>query len=116
MTTIGQLLQRDLANPIEEVVKVSQQDEKVVYDELRQYVATRRIKQQYLDVLGPISNFRQPTERVGVWVSGFFGSGKSSFIKNLGYILGNRPVLGLPAEAPRTPGARAGAKKRGEDE
>ena len=36
----------------------------------------------------------EPHESIGVWVSGFFGSGKSSFAKNLGYALQNRTVLG----------------------
>ncbi len=38
-----------------------------------------------------------PTEGTGVWISGFFGSGRPSFAKNLGYILANRSVLGDPA-------------------
>lgn len=98
METIRDLLSRDLAKPIEEVIKVDQQDEQTVYDEIREYVATDRIKRQYIDVLKPIADAPgEPTEGVGVWVSGFFGSGKSSFAKNLGYILANRQVLGQSA-------------------
>lgn len=98
MTTIRDILSRDLSRPIEEVIKVDQQDEETVYSEIREYVATDRIKRQYLDVLGAIADAPgDPTEGIGVWVSGFFGSGKSSFAKNLGYILANHPLKGVNA-------------------
>lgn len=98
MTTIRTLLSRDLSQPIEEVVKLEQQDEATVYREISEYVATDRIKKQYVQVLKAIADAPgEPTEGVGVWVSGFFGSGKSSFAKNLGYVLGNRSLLGQPA-------------------
>lgn len=98
MQTIRDLLSRDLTLNIEEVIKLDQQDEKTVHNEITEYVATDRIKSQYMKVLQAISDAPgDPTEGVGVWISGFFGSGKSSFAKNLGYILSNREVLGHPA-------------------
>jgi len=98
MRTIRELLARDLSQPIEEVIKLDQQDEKTVYNEIAEYVITERIKKQYREILQAIVDApSEPTEGVGVWISGFFGSGKSSFAKNLGYILSNRQVLGHPA-------------------
>jgi len=98
MQTIRDLLSRDLTEPIEEVIKLDQQDEQTVYNEITDYVTTDRIKQQYMDVLKAIADAPgEPTEGVGIWISGFFGSGKSSFAKNLGYVLANRSVLGHPA-------------------
>lgn len=98
MNRIRDLLSRDLSRPIEEVIKVGQQDEATVYNEIREYVATERIKRQYLEVLGAIADAPgDPTEGVGVWISGFFGSGKSSFAKNLGYVLANQPLQGEKA-------------------
>jgi len=98
MQTIRDLLSRDLSEQIEEVIKLDQQDEKVVYTEITEYVVTDRLKGQYREVLEAIAAAPgDPTEKVGVWISGFFGSGKSSFAKNLGYVLANRPVLGQPA-------------------
>lgn len=98
MKTIGDLLARDLGQKIEEIVKVSQADEETVYREITEYVATDRIKEQYRNLLRAIAEApSEPHEGVGVWISGFFGSGKSYFAKNLGYILANRQVLGRSA-------------------
>jgi len=98
MQTIRDLLSRDLSQPIEEVIKLDQQDEQTVYTEITEYVATDRIKRQYMEILQAIADAPgDPTEGVGVWISGFFGSGKSSFAKNLGYVISNRQVLDHPA-------------------
>ncbi|HDN19844.1 MAG TPA: BREX system P-loop protein BrxC [Candidatus Acetothermia bacterium] len=98
MRTIGELLKRDLNQRIEEVVKVNQTDEETVYRELTEYVATESIREHYRTLFQAIAEMpAQPHDGVGVWVSGFFGSGKSSFVKNLGYVLANRKVLGYAA-------------------
>jgi hypothetical protein len=98
MHKVRDLLSRDLSQQIEEVVKVDQQDEETVHTEITEYVATDRIKRQYQEILDAIAEGPStPTEGVGVWVSGFFGSGKSSFAKNLGYVLADYEVLGQSA-------------------
>ncbi|MCG3145056.1 MAG: hypothetical protein HONDAALG_02597 [Gammaproteobacteria bacterium] len=95
MTIIRELLARDLTQKIEEIIKVDQADAQSVYSEITEYVATDRIKEQYRDLLRAIAEApSDPHEGVGVWISGFFGSGKSSFAKILGYVLANREVLG----------------------
>lgn len=95
---IKDLLKRDLRERIEEVIKLSQDDEETVYTEITEYVATDRIREYYRTLLRAIAEApAEPDEGIGVWVSGFFGSGKSSFAKNLGYVLDNRTVLGHPA-------------------
>lgn len=98
MKIIQQLLQRDLKRRIEEVVQVEQDDPNSVHEEITEYVATRSIRDQYHDLLRAMAEApSDPTEGVGVWISGFFGSGKSSFAKNLGHALSNPQVLGHDA-------------------
>ena len=95
MKTIGDLLTRDLSRKIEEIIQVDQAAEESVYAEISEYVATESIREQYYQLFKAIAEApADPHESVGVWVSGFFGSGKSSFAKNLGYALQNRTVLG----------------------
>src|SRR5437588_2210167 len=95
MKTIGDLLTRDLSRKIEEIIQVDQADEQSVYAEITEYIATDSIREQYHHLLRAVAEApSDPNESVGVWISGFFGSGKSSFAKNLGYALENRTVLG----------------------
>jgi len=92
---IGDLLSRDLNQVIEEIIQVDQLDEQTVHSEITEYVATDRIKDHYRALLKAISEApSEPHEGVGIWISGFFGSGKSSFAKNLGYVLDNPIILG----------------------
>ncbi len=96
MTSIGELLVRDLSRKIEEIVQVNQADEQSVYAEITEYVATDSIREQYHDLLKAIAEApSDPHESIGVWISGFFGSGKSFFAKNLAYALVNAPLFGV---------------------
>ena len=100
MTRIADLLDRDFSRPIEEIIKVNNDDQDTVYTELTEYVATDRIKAEYERLFAAMAAApKSPNEGVGVWISGFFGSGKSSFAKNLGYVLANREVRGPPASS-----------------
>jgi polyhydroxyalkanoate synthesis regulator phasin len=95
MKTIGDLLSRDLNRKIEEIIQVDQTDEQSVYSEITEYIVTDSIRDQYAALLKAVAEApAEPHESVGVWISGFFGSGKSSFAKNFGYALANKKVLG----------------------
>jgi Family of unknown function (DUF6079) len=83
---------------IEEVIKVDQTAEGTIRDEIDEYVVTDAIRSHYT---GIFEAYRQtpnkPHEGIAIWVSGFFGSGKSSFAKMLGLSIENRMVAGTPA-------------------
>ena len=93
--TIQDLFANDISRRIEEVIKVDQDDEQIIRDELSEYVVTDSIRERLGEILEAYAETpNKPHEGVGVWVSGFFGSGKSSFAKNLGLALQNRSILG----------------------
>lgn len=93
---IRNLFCKDLFRPINGVVKADQRDEAIVWQELDEYVVTKELDQHFRKFfetyLNAIVNKHDPNlnSRIGVWVSGFFGSGKSHFIKILSYLLNNR--------------------------
>ncbi|KXS44097.1 MAG: hypothetical protein AWU59_730 [Methanolobus sp. T82-4] len=90
---IQDLFKKDIRREINGVIKVDQEDEENVYTELSEYVVTRESLKHLDTFFEKYSNsLEKPTDKVGVWVSGFFGSGKSHFIKMLSYLLENRNV------------------------
>lgn len=88
----------DINRPINGVIKVDQDAAEVIEQEVREYVITKELKKHFIRFFDFYSEaFAEPTADIGVWISGFFGSGKSHFLKMLSYILENRDVNGTPA-------------------
>lgn len=93
---IGQLFQEDINRKINGVVKVDQDATDVLVQELDEYVITRDLKKHFITFFNNYGeSFRESTADIGVWISGFFGSGKSHFLKMLSYLLANQEVQGV---------------------
>jgi hypothetical protein len=100
MIRIADVLDCDLSKPAEEFIKITDDDPDTVSAELAEYIATDRITAEYERLFSAIAAAaKSPSEDVGVWISGFLGSGKSSFAKILGYVLANREVNGSRASS-----------------
>jgi 2-phosphoglycerate kinase len=95
VTTIKDLFASDISREIEEVIKVDQADEQIIREEIAEYIATDSITSHFRRILERYwETPNKPHEGIGVWVSGFFGSGKSSFAKYLGLAIENRSIVG----------------------
>ncbi|MFY7866454.1 BREX system P-loop protein BrxC [Roseateles sp.] len=92
---IKELFVKPIDRPINGVIKADQRDDESIWQELDEYVTTKQVTEylrRFFDAyLATVDNPTDPTiaARMGVWVSGFFGSGKSHFIKILSYLLSN---------------------------
>lgn len=63
-----------------------------------EYVVTSELRDHFEAFFNGFDNSLQtPTDDMGVWISGFFGSGKSHFLKIISYILANKVVDGKNA-------------------
>ena len=83
---------------IKGVIKVGQADEENIIQELDEYVVTRELAKHFRDFFESYKkSISGHTDKMGVWISGFFGSGKSHFLKILSYLLENKEVNGKKA-------------------
>ncbi len=90
---IQDMFEKKITREIKGVIKVGQKDDENVYQELDEYVVTAELEKymnRFFDAYSRSVTGR--TDNMGVWISGFFGSGKSHFLKILSYILSNRVV------------------------
>ena len=94
---IRDMFAEDINRPINGVIKVDQDAADVIEQEVREYVITKELKKHFISFFDYYSDaFDKPTADIGIWISGFFGSGKSHFLKMLSYILENKPINGIP--------------------
>ena len=93
---IQQMFKDDIDRKINGVVKVDQDNNDVLVQELNEYVITKELKKHFIAFFNAYDEaFQEPTADIGVWISGFFGSGKSHFLKILSYLLENKTVDGI---------------------
>lgn len=95
---IQNMFQKDINRDINGVIKVSQNDDNSLRQELSEYIITKELRRHFRTFFDNYSKaIDYPTDKIGVWISGFFGSGKSHFLKILSYLLENREVCGKKA-------------------
>jgi hypothetical protein len=91
---ISEILTIDLSEEIKNVIDLEDISEKEIQTEIEGYIVTDGLAREYADF---VSKYTSNIRETGVWISGFYGSGKSYFGKLLGYLLSNRKIAGTPA-------------------
>jgi len=84
---IKNLFTQDVNREIETVVKAD--DTRNVDQEIREYVITNEISRKIVSLF---SEYGHVNTTNGVWIHGFFGSGKSHLLKMLSFVFGGRQL------------------------
>jgi len=82
---IRDFFEKDINRNIETVIKAD--DRAHISDEIAEYVITKEIYKKIQPLFDDYINYAGAN---GVWISGFFGSGKSHLLKILSYVLENK--------------------------
>lgn len=95
MEKIGKLFRKNIERNIPGVIMM---DGDNISQELEEYVVTEELLKHFYSFFKAYkSGIDSRTEKIGVWISGFYGSGKSHFLKIISYLLENKNVNGKPA-------------------
>ncbi|SPF40064.1 conserved hypothetical protein [Candidatus Desulfosporosinus infrequens] len=95
---IYNMFQKNIDRPIQGVVKIGQDSNEIITAELDEYVVTKELNRHFDKFFGGYcKGMTTRTDKMGVWISGFFGSGKSHFLKILSYLLSSDTYNGKKA-------------------
>jgi len=86
---INSIFQKNINRNIETVIKADDRDH--ISDEVAEYVITNEISKKIREFFSAYNSYAGAN---GVWISGFFGSGKSHLLKILSYVLENKEFEG----------------------
>lgn len=90
---IKEMFEKEIDRDIQGVIIVGQSEAENVAQELDEYVVTKELQKHFADFFSAYKKgIAGTTPKMGVWISGFFGSGKSHFLKILSYLLANKSV------------------------
>ena len=90
---IKDILSIQLDNDIKNVIDLNSQSEDEIKEELDGFILTESLAGHLSDFL---DKFCSDMKESGVWLSGFYGSGKSYFAKMLGFLIENPVIQGTP--------------------
>lgn len=88
MIAIKELYDKEITRRINPAVVVSEMEDYFIKQEIEEYVFTPGITKNVYKFLDSIANKKEG--KTGVWISGYYGSGKSHFIKYLFYCLNKK--------------------------
>ena len=95
---IREMFAKPIDRDLQGVIIVGQDETANVRQELEEYVVTRELQKHFADFFAAYkTGITGNTSKTGVWISGFFGSGKSHFLKILSYLLENKEIAGKKA-------------------
>ena len=82
---LQELFDRDIHRHINPAVTVSDSKAETIKAEIEEYVFTDDLIEQFFLMLDTVLNRKQG--KTGIWINGYYGSGKSHFIKYVHYLL-----------------------------
>ncbi|MGQ2373772.1 BREX system P-loop protein BrxC [Companilactobacillus zhachilii] len=95
---IKDIFSKPINRNIKGVITIGDDQDSNIKQELEEYVVTRELETHFRKFFSAYAkSINHDTTNMGVWISGFFGSGKSHFLKILSYLLENREVDGKRA-------------------